>query len=481
MLQDIQCERLTISGLLTSRQAVDYARETLQPECFTDPMCSKMFNAISEIDKEGKSVDIMTVFDYLQRHQKEGEPTMTPMDVTSFGDKYVPDITEYAARLVDFAHRRAINTVASRLINLTSDLTADVGEVLTQSRDILDNEINRTARKTMNVKESVKSVKQRIKENASTTKPRGTLTGFSWIDKRGGFQNGDFIVIAGASSMGKTSCALSIALNMLLHGEPIAYYSMEMQHYQLTARLLSMRTGVISSNILYKHLSDEEMGRVNAAAPELEQKNCLYYDDESTTSIDAIIASIRSLHLKYKIHGAFIDYLQIVKLSQNNGRDESALAEAARRLKNTAKELDIWICALSQLNRKNDGMNDDPMPTMDRLRGSGQIAEAADTVILLYRPEYYEKTKFPKPFQDEDVHGKAMIIIGKGRNIGTGKFICTFVPELTYYTELPPDRLPSIIYNTDNNNGNKNDNGNNSNQDPFEAARQNEYGDELPF
>jgi replicative DNA helicase len=109
---------------------------------------------------------------------------------------------------------------------------------------------------------------------------------------------------------------------------------------------------------------------------------------------------------------------------------DQQMADVARRLKNLAKELQIWVIALSQLNRDRDN----PEPSIDRLRDSGQIAEAADTVILVYRPEYYGKN-FPKPFHDMSTHNTALIDVCKGRNTGTMKFVCRFIPELTLFLD----------------------------------------------
>ena len=110
--------------------------------------------------------------------------------------------------------------------------------------------------------------------------------------------------------------------------------------------------------------------------------------------------------------------------------NEQFLGEVARRLKNLAKELGIWVIVLSQLRRDVDN----PVPSIDKLRGSGQIAEAADMVMLVYRPEVYGK-HYPKPFENRITHNTAMIDIAKSRNIGTKKFLCTFIPEITMFTD----------------------------------------------
>src|SRR5690606_7369355 len=128
-----------------------------------------------------------------------------------------------------------------------------------------------------------------------------------------------------------------------------------------------------------------------------------YFDENSTSNIDKIIASIRSMKNKHNITGAVIDYLQILTVNQKSANKEQAMGEAARRLKNLAKDLDIWIIALSQLNRDNFN----PVPSLNRLRDSGQIGEAADVVMFIYRPEIYNKA-YPQPFSNYATNGTAM-------------------------------------------------------------------------
>jgi replicative DNA helicase len=140
------------------------------------------------------------------------------------------------------------------------------------------------------------------------------------------------------------------------------------------------------------------------------------------------------MKLRYDIKGIVVDYLQILNVNQSNKMSpEQAMAQAARRLKNLAKELDIWVVALSQLNRDKDN----PVPTVNRLRDSGQIVEAADVVILVYRPEVSERTQYPQPYADYSVKDTALIKVAKGRNTGPYSFICRFDAEKTLFVDYP--------------------------------------------
>ena len=145
---------------------------------------------------------------------------------------------------------------------------------------------------------------------------------------------------------------------------------------------------------------------------------------------------------KYNIKGAVIDYLQIVNINEGGSNEETKLGIASRRLKNLAKDLGIWIIALSQLNR-NDA---NPYPTLGRLRGSGQIGEAADMVVFVYRPEYYNGSKsYPDEYADVSTFNTALIDVAKGRNIGTFRFITMFDKPTTHFTEaVDLDKLDKI-------------------------------------
>lgn len=233
-----------------------------------------------------------------------------------------------------------------------------------------------------------------------------------------------------------TALALSIVKNTAEKGEKVAVFSLEMTDVQLTARLVAMKSGVSSSDIMYSNqLNPAQIEMIDTAKGILPGEN-IFFDDESTSNLESILLSIRNMKLRHDIQGAVVDYLQILNVNQKNSSytREQAMGDAARRLKNLAKELDIWIIALSQLNRNQQ----DPVPTMARLRDSGQIAEAADVVMLVYRPEIYHRT-FPQPFEqltEEDVKGKAMIDVAKGRNIGVFKFLVEFNASTTHFTDM---------------------------------------------
>ena len=289
------------------------------------------------------------------------------------------------------------------------------------------------------LKDAIKSDYKQIDRNLKGEELTGTDTGFKQINKAsGGLQKSDLIIIAGETSSGKSSMALALTDKAAKSGSGVAIYSMEMKKEQLAARLISMNSGVPSNEILFSKLDENYLQIVDSGVNKIYGLP-IYFDDKSTSNIDMILASIRSMKIKYNISGAVVDYLQMLNVNQKSLNKEQAMADAARRLKNLAKELDIWVIALSQLNR--DMQN--PVPNLNRLRDSGQIAEAADIVMFVYRPEVYGKY-YPEPFANYNTKGTAMIDIAKGRNIGLLKFICGFEGKTTKFYELDEAQVSSL-------------------------------------
>jgi replicative DNA helicase len=183
-----------------------------------------------------------------------------------------------------------------------------------------------------------------------------------------------------------------------------------------------------ANDILGRCLTYEEAETVERATNKMNSLP-VFFDEMSTSTIDQICNSIRRLTIKQRINLVIVDYLQLVGSGLKNRTDESQLAEIARRLKNIAKELNIVVIALSQFNR--DPAN--PRPTVTRLRGSGQIVEAADLVLLIWRPEAYGLTEFKAPFEGTPSAGLAECRIAKGRNVGIGTFLLSFNPKTTWF------------------------------------------------
>jgi replicative DNA helicase len=445
-LYDEEIEKNVIGSILCYRQALDDVRALLSVESFSGLLHQHIYTAALNLSEKGDQIDIITVTDELKRMDTKGFDNI-PYLVTTLSAYATPNYYYSAMVLLELTTRRKVFDAAYILSCKAVDMLYDIGDTVGEHNETMASVFTLNVSSISTVMDALKELYENyIKRNLSGASDiTGTPTGFRRFDeKSGGIHPGNLIIVAAETSQGKTSFAMSIAFNAAKHGNKIAVYSMEMVKSEIIARAIACETGISVSRILYSQLSYDELKLFDAKFGELSGLP-VYFDDKSTSNIDVIISSIRTMVAKYGIQGVVIDYLQILNVNMKGSNKEQQMAEVARRLKNLAKDLGIWIIALSQLSR--DGTNH--VPSLVRLRDSGQIAEAADTIILLYRPEVYGSGfNYPDPFKSYSTTGTAMIDVAKGRNIGLMKFIVGFNPNTTKFFEL--DAVPEIEYRDDN-------------------------------
>ena len=258
----------------------------------------------------------------------------------------------------------------------------------------------------------------------------GTPTGFLYFDKfSNGFQKGDLVIIAGETSNGKTSLALNIASNAAATGEKVVIYSYEMSDRQLASRMLSSESTVSSKHIMYDRLDNNQINAVNNGIDTLSQQG-IYIDELASSKFEYLEKSIRAMVVKENATLIIIDYLQLIKINSKGFNKVDQVAEIANGIKSLAKILDVPIILLSQLSR--DRQN--PKPSLSRLKGSGDIENAADIIWLLWQPFIYGMESFDCIGEIYPSEGNSHHIIAKGRNIGTTEFALGFTPELTMFT-----------------------------------------------
>lgn len=425
-LSDKKCEECVLGTILVERDAIHQVRELLSPECFFYDFHKHVYCAILSITDRGERADMVSIMPELS---KKGI-TFNPYDIAVIASNSTFDLVQYACRLSELEKRRRIYDLGQYLLANGSNEAEDIEDVVQSSNDKLSAIFGSLENHVKTAFDYMKEVYQRVNDNLNSVTIQGTQTGFREIDSKGGFQPTNLIVCAAESSQGKTAFANAVALTAAKTGANIAFYSMEMSGTQLMTRLSAIDSGIPVSVLTNDKLTSEQIQSFDRSVASL-SKLGIYFDDRSTSNIDTILASIRSMAIKHHIQGAIIDYLQILTINKKGSSAEESIAEAARRLKNIAKELNIWILALSQLSR--DTAN--PVPSVNRLRGSGQINEAADITMLIYRPEVYNK-RYPAPFESTNPHGTALIDVAKGRNVGVFKFIVGFDATTTKFHEL---------------------------------------------
>lgn len=399
-LHDLECEKAVLGTLTSPVLSNGEIPENLTEDCFYDEFNRNIFRAILTIISRGDHPEPIAIKGCLD---KMGI-SFNVAELLKHLDGMTLDFNQYVNRLFDLSVHRKFREIGLFLLKHSASEEEDIEQVQTKAVESLSGMFRQSSDNIYTLKDGLTGVHQQVNRNLSgQTSLTGTPTGFDQFDRRsGGLQKSDLIIIAAEQSMGKTSLLMSILRFAALSGTKSIYS-------QLTSSQLES--------------FDKGLARLLHLP--------IYFDDNSTSNIDSIINSIRYMKRKYDIDGAAVDYLQILNVNMKGANKEQQMGDVARRLKNLAKELDIWIIALSQLNRDKDN----PVPSIARLRDSGQIAEAADMVMLIYRPEVKGKS-YPGEFSHVDTKSTAMIDVAKGRNIGIMKFICKFDAPTTHFYDL---------------------------------------------
>jgi len=417
---------------MVEKEAFDLISDFLKPECFYKVANQKIFSAITTLANSNEPIDMYTVIDQLRKSgyiDKVGGPyyiTLLTANLSSAAH------IEYHARIVyqKFIGRELIR-IANEIQSMAYNDQIDIDEIITYANRNLSQIENNTGSSILEMRDALELMVKNIELNsAENIISSGSLIGFEEYDRRSrGFQKGDLIIVAAESSQGKTSLALTFSKNIAKGKGKLAIYSMEMRAVQLAARLTSMESGIPSNEILYSKFDSGMYEKLDYSIGRIINSD-IYIDEKSTTNLDSIITSIRSMVKNYGIQGAVVDYIQLIHVNDKGLNREQQTGLIARKLKNLAKDLDIWIVALSQLSRDNQN----PVPSIKRLRDSGQIEEACDVCILIYRPEQVGRTSYPEPYENVNVFGTALIDIAKGRNIGTFKFMVNFDKLTTHFS-----------------------------------------------
>jgi replicative DNA helicase len=360
-----------------------------------------VFKAFRDIISTGGNVNLISLT------QSLGEAYFEPLTNIIKSIDYDVDTETWLNLLINEDKTRKCTVILSRLNDcIIKNETDNFEQILQQSMG----EFSENITEHKDIKEHVRDIIKHVENIQTGQAVTGFPTGINVYDKfTGGFHQTDLVIIAAETSQGKTTFALNIAYNNAINGTYAALFSLEMSIQQLTARLSAIDTNMSSKDIL--------RGTVNL--PEMTSKlkgilnNRILLDNTRNSSLESIISKMRYFVSRFNCRLFFIDYLQLISYHKKGNSTEQNLAEICRALKNFAKENDSAVILLCQLNRDNTGST---APKLSRLRGSGQIEEAADSVIFVQRPT-------PSQFGEPEV---AKIIQQKGRNSGTGEFDLSF-------------------------------------------------------
>lgn len=438
LVHDERCERQVLGVLFTNRDYYDLFTDYCTEDVFYNPTNRYFFQCVSGVVSEGKIPDIVSVYEYTQKHPKPGcseeENNLLAGTIAEIAGDVVSSVTfeQNCMRLADLSRRRQMPVIGYRMVNAGTSELEDTNEIITNVINATQALYDRPQTTVISIKDAAVSLNEIVSNNISGTRIIGYPTGFGFLDEKGGMQPTDLWIIAAEFSQGKTSLALDFCLNAASAGYPTAFYSTEMMSTQLAARMVAGKSGISSRVIMQQPLDGETLTKYDQAIGKLEGLP-IYFDDTSTLSAERIISSIRSMVRNRGVKVAFIDYLQTLQTNERNMRmtEEQFFGLTARKFKNLAKELQICIVLISQIARSKETTE----PTLSRIRGSGQISEAADVVLLIYRPEFYNKP-YSGTRCNVSTKDTAQIKLAKGRNIGTGDFICGYNAQTTHFYEL---------------------------------------------
>ena len=442
--QALDVERAVLGALMIDKDAYAVVCETLRPESFYEPRNQMVYAAIRDLSMEEKPVDVLTVTDQLSKTGKLDE-VGGPGYIVELSSRVASSANiEYHANIIaQKSLGRQLISFASNIETKAFDETIDVEDLMQEAEGSLFELSQRNMKKDYTaidpvIAQAVKTIQNAAKNTDGLT---GVSTGYYKLDDlTSGWQAAsDLVIIAGRPAMGKTSFALSMAKNIAADSRvPMAFFSLEMSNVQLVNRLISNVCEIQGSKILNGQLQRDEWDRLDKRINNL-IGSPLYIDDTPGLSVFELRTKARRLVREHGVKLIMIDYLQL--MNANGMRFSSRQEEVStisRSLKGLAKELDIPILALSQLNRgveSREGL-DGKRPQLSDLRESGAIEQDADMVLFVHRPEYYHI------YQDEsghDLRGMAQIIIAKHRKGATGDVLLTFRGEFTRF-ENPEDK-----------------------------------------
>ena len=441
MPQALEMEKAVLGALMIDKDAYLEVCDLLRPESFYEPRNQMVYEAIQRLTMEESPVDVLTVTDKLGKMGKL-EEVGGPGYVAELSSRVASSANiEYHANVVaeKYLSRQMIHYVGV-IGKKTFDETYEIKDVIQEAESILFELTQKNMKKDYSVLAPILDNAIKIVEKAHSN--IGGLTGISTgyyklDDITCGLQNSDLVIIAGRPAMGKTAFALSLAKNIAADQKiPMAFFSLEMTDVQLANRLISNACGIDSKKLLSGQLDRIEWDRLDKHLGILTDAP-LYIDDTEALSVMDLRTKARRLKQEHDIRLIMIDYLQLMTASgmrYNNRQEEVSLI--SRSLKGLAKELNIPVLALSQLNRgveSREGV-EGKRPQLSDLRESGAIEQDADMVVFLHRPEYYHI--YQSENGEIDYRGKAEVIIAKHRKGATDTIMMVFRKEYTRFENL---------------------------------------------
>jgi len=438
---DLEAEKAVLSALLLDNDAIHSVYTEVIPEDFYHPAHRQLYLSMLNLQDSNQPVDLHTLADYLNS-QKTLDAIGGPVFLAEIADyeATAANVVHHARIVRDKSVKRSLISVATEIAEGGYDQTDSADHLLDSAESKIFEIGQQKARTTFH---SLHDEMNKALDYAELLMQRGgELTGVptdfrDFDEMTGGLQPGELVVIAARPSMGKTALALNIARNAAIeHGKKAAIFSLEMTKRALALRLLASEASIDFSGIRKGFGRPEDLRKLTEAGGKLADAN-IWIDDSGVITILEIKAKCRRLASERGLDLVIVDYLQLAHGDTRNQRKDLEIGEISHGLKALAKELDIPVIALSQLNRGPEQRDPDKRrPNMGDLRESGAIEQDADVIAFIYRDEVYNPT--------EENHGIAELIIAKQRNGPTGTVKLQFSARYARFHDLAegPDSPP---------------------------------------
>ncbi len=437
--QSVQAEQALLGGLMLDKSAWDRVADRVSDADFYRNDHRLIFGAIRALSERNQPCDAVTLSEYL-----EARGELVDAGGLGYLGSLVKD-TPSAANVAEYATIIRDRGLLRALIQAGNEIAASAYQ--TEGRQISEL-VDEAERRVFEIAEegrrrgsgfvhlrdvlprTIDQIDERHQNQQAVT---GLATGFTQFDEMtAGLQKGDLVVVAGRPSMGKTTLALNIAENAALNParpQPTAIFSMEMSTDQLALRMISSLGRVNQAHLRNGRFGDEDWPRINGAIQMMSEAP-MYIDDTPSLTPTEIRARSRRLKREHGLDLIVVDYLQLMQVAGTKENRATEISEISRSLKALAKELDVPVIALSQLNRSVE-QRTEKKPMMSDLRESGAIEQDADLIIFIYREEVYDK--------DTPRKGIADIHIAKQRNGPVGEFPLTFLGQFTKFENYVPE------------------------------------------
>jgi replicative DNA helicase len=427
----LEAERGLLGSVFLDNNILHEVTQVLKPEDFYRESHQIIYSVMREMYLENRPVDFITLADELTQRQcfekvgaDEGLIDLTQAVPHPANAKFYSEIVKQKAVM------RALIKASSEVLQLSYGNTLTAEELIEAAESrIFEISDAQAAGQTVELRDVVLSAMDRITERSENkTAVSGVGTGFQDLDDlTGGFQGSQLIILAARPSMGKTALALNVLDHVAVNlGRPALFFSLEMGQMELAERMLAARGRVEGHKLRTgHHLGTLEMSKIGEAFETLRGVP-VFIDDTPSRTVLQITANARRLKMRNDIGLILIDYIQLIEQEDSRESRQEHIAKVSRRLKTLARELDVPVIALSQLNRGVE-TREDRRPRMADLRESGAIEQDADIVLLLHRPEYYDPNDSP---------GQAELIIAKNRSGATGSVKFTFLRDIMRFESL---------------------------------------------